>query len=257
MIKAVFFDIDGTLVHAKTKIMPPSTRDSLPLLREKGLKLFVATGRPPQSTLFLKQYFDFDAIVSFTGAYAADADGRVYHDIPFSPDVLNRFYAYAETEGLALMVETAERQMFSKMNDRIEKVARALLTASVPVGDIRAVSEPVYQIIAYLTEDEEAKIRRLFPELTTNRLNEYATDITQKGVTKRTGVLKTCERFGFSPDEAMAFGDGENDVPMLAAVGVGIAVGNACENAVRAAKDVTADIENDGIRQALVKYGVL
>lgn len=256
MIKAVFFDIDGTLVHAKTKIMPPSTRECLPLLREKGVKLFVATGRAPQSTLFLKQYFDFDAIVSFTGAYAADADGTVYHDRPFDADVLNRFYACAETEGLALMVETAERQVFTAVDDKV-RTSAAKLVPVLPVLDARAVSEPVYQIIAYLTEDEEAEIQRLFPELTTNRLNEYATDITQKGVTKRTGVLKTCERFGFSPDEAMAFGDGENDVPMLETVGLGVAIGNACENAVRAAKDTTADIESDGIRRALMKYGLL
>lgn len=256
MIKAVFFDIDGTLVHAKTKIMPPSTRACLPLLRDKGIRLFVATGRAPQSTLFLKQYFDFDAIVSFTGAYAADADGTVYHDVPFAAGEAARFCDYAGSKGIALMIETAKRQVFTAVNDRVRQVA-AKLVPVLPVLDARAISEPAYQIIAYLNEDEEAEVRRLFPELTTNRLNEYATDITQKGVTKRTGVLKTCERFGLSPDDAMAFGDGENDVPMLAAVGVGIAVGNACENAVRAAKDVTADIENDGIRRALVKYGVL
>ena len=45
MIKAVFFDIDGTLVSFKTHTIPQSTLDALALLREKGIKVFIATGR--------------------------------------------------------------------------------------------------------------------------------------------------------------------------------------------------------------------
>ena len=46
MIKAIFFDIDGTLVSFQTHTVPASTRKALQLLREKGIKVFIATGRP-------------------------------------------------------------------------------------------------------------------------------------------------------------------------------------------------------------------
>ena len=49
MIKAVFFDIDGTLVSFKTHKLPDSTVRALDLLREKGIKVFIATGRQLQS----------------------------------------------------------------------------------------------------------------------------------------------------------------------------------------------------------------
>ena len=46
MIKAVFFDIDGTLVSFKTHAIPQSTIEALAALRERGIKVFIATGRP-------------------------------------------------------------------------------------------------------------------------------------------------------------------------------------------------------------------
>ena len=46
MVKAIFFDIDGTLVSFQTHTVPESTREALRLLREKGIKVFIATGRP-------------------------------------------------------------------------------------------------------------------------------------------------------------------------------------------------------------------
>ncbi|MEG0277428.1 MAG: HAD-IIB family hydrolase, partial [Coprobacillus sp.] len=45
MIKAIFFDIDGTLVSFDTHEIPQSTFDALYQLKEKGIKLFIATGR--------------------------------------------------------------------------------------------------------------------------------------------------------------------------------------------------------------------
>ena len=46
-IKAIFFDIDGTLRSFKTKTIPENTKETLRALREKGIKLFIATGRAP------------------------------------------------------------------------------------------------------------------------------------------------------------------------------------------------------------------
>ena len=50
MTKALFFDIDGTLVSFETHRIPSSTIEALEAARAKGLKIFIATGRPPLST---------------------------------------------------------------------------------------------------------------------------------------------------------------------------------------------------------------
>ncbi len=63
MIKAIFFDIDGTLVSFKTHKIPESTIQALHTLKAKGIKLFIATGRPPYDLKFLIDEFGIYSVV--------------------------------------------------------------------------------------------------------------------------------------------------------------------------------------------------
>ena len=63
--------------------------------------------------------------------------------------------------------------------------------------------------------------------------------------------------YGIGRSRSMAFGDGGNDVAMLSAAGVGIAMGNACDEALNAADYVTATVDDDGIARALEHLGIL
>ena len=62
---------------------------------------------------------------------------------------------------------------------------------------------------------------------------------------------------GLRASEVAAFGDGGNDVAMLRAAGVGVAMGNACDEALAAADYITASVDDDGIRRALEHFGVI
>ena len=62
MVKAIFFDIDGTLVSFKNHQIPQSTFDALYKLKEKGIKLFIATGRGKDGLDVLNEYYLEDAI---------------------------------------------------------------------------------------------------------------------------------------------------------------------------------------------------
>ena len=63
--------------------------------------------------------------------------------------------------------------------------------------------------------------------------------------------------FGLEVSETMAFGDGGNDAPMLRAAGIGVAMGNGCEEALQAADYVTSSVDDDGILRALEHFGVI
>ena len=65
------------------------------------------------------------------------------------------------------------------------------------------------------------------------------------------------KHFGWTRDEAIAFGDGGNDVAMLEYAGIGVAMGNACDDAKAAADYVTTDIDKDGIAKALRHFGLV
>ena len=62
---------------------------------------------------------------------------------------------------------------------------------------------------------------------------------------------------GLTRENLMACGDGLNDHSMIAYAGVGVAMGNACDEALAAADYVTASVDDDGIRRALEHFGVI
>jgi hydroxymethylpyrimidine pyrophosphatase-like HAD family hydrolase len=74
---------------------------------------------------------------------------------------------------------------------------------------------------------------------------------------KAVGLTKLLERFGIAPDEAVAFGDGLNDMEMLSLVGMGVAMGNARDELKQVADMVTLSAEEDGVRYGLKRLGLI
>lgn len=69
MVKAIFFDIDGTLVSFNTHSIPESTQNALKQLREKGIKVFIATGRPKVLMMDAVGHLPFDGFITLNGAH--------------------------------------------------------------------------------------------------------------------------------------------------------------------------------------------
>ena len=86
MIKAVFFDIDGTLVSFKTHRVPPSTVQALERLRARGIKLFIATGRH-HADLNNLGGLAFDGYITLNGQYCYDDRGVIYQNCIRAEDI--------------------------------------------------------------------------------------------------------------------------------------------------------------------------
>ena len=82
-------------------------------------------------------------------------------------------------------------------------------------------------------------------------------DVIPAGSSKAVGIDKMLAYFGIPLADTMAFGDGGNDVSMLRHVGIGVAMGNAGDEARRAADYVTTSVDEDGILNALRHFGVI
>lgn len=79
-------------------------------------------------------------------------------------------------------------------------------------------------------------------------------EIIPRGVSKGTALEFLCRRLGISPNEVIAFGDQENDIPMLKKAGIGIAMGNAGGAVKEAADDVSLTCDEAGVAHALLQY---
>lgn len=258
MIKAIFFDIDGTLVSFNTHKIPESTSKALALVREKGIKIFIATGRHRSAINNLGNE-TFDGYVTLNGSYCENQQGEALykHRIP-SADI-NSLLNYLENkESFPCILVQESSLLMNHKNEKVEQVFGQLNFPEPPLGDLRTVpSDNVYQLIAFFEEHQEERIMQELPGCESTRWSPLFTDVVPKGGNKSVGIEKLLESFGISPQETMAFGDGGNDIGMLKYVGIGVAMGNA-ENEVKEAADYTTDaVDEDGIYNALKYFGVV
>ena len=102
MIQAVFFDIDGTLLNFKDHTAPASTIRALHRLQEKGVRIFIATGRAPfQIDLVRRQLpVAFDGFVMVNGQYCL-YQNQVVHSQPIPPEDIQGILPYLEQSGVS------------------------------------------------------------------------------------------------------------------------------------------------------------
>lgn len=256
-IKAVFFDIDGTLVSFRTHTVPMSARRAIAKLREQGIKVFIATGRLMRHTEVVKDV-EVDGYVTVNGSYCTTADGEVIFEKAFPREVVEKVWELERRYGFQSAVMTHENIFVSHIGERVRTIAD-MIAIEPEVADLRQIvaSQPVLQMCPYIDADVEAEIMPQLPECVASRWIGTFMDINLRGVDKSMGIRKVMEHYGFTLSEAMAFGDGGNDIPMVRDAGIGVAMGNACEELKAVADYITLSVDDNGVEWALRHYGLI
>ncbi len=257
MIKAVFFDIDGTLVSFRTHAVPASAAAALKELKDSGVLLFVATGRAKDG-LGVLEGIPFDGYITLNGQYCFDGEGNVVYENTIAREDLLILQAELEKRPFPCGYVLDGEKIFNFRDHRVDEVHEITKNDAHPAGDTSGIADrKVYQIMAFLDEEEEKEIVGRMPHCTSARWYHTFCDISPLGGTKVKGIDVFCERFGITREETMAVGDGGNDLPMLEHAGIAVAMGNADEQVKKAADYVTDDTDHDGIRKAFIHFGMI
>lgn len=259
MIKACFFDVDGTLLsHTHTsKRVPESTRDSLEKLRKKGIKVFVSTGRHlydlPKLPL---EGIQFDGFVTLNGQLCADEKKEIIYRRPLEEkDTRTLLELFVKREE-PLMLVAEERHYLNFINDTVRRTQQEF---SLPLPEPSLYDGvPIYMAIAFIGKEEEERFWPLLPAgCKMTRWASGGVDIISKTSGKVAGMERILSHYGIASEEIMAFGDGENDTDMLRFAGIGVAMGNAACQVKEAADYVTDHIDEDGLTKALEYFKIL
>ena len=89
MVKAIFFDIDGTLIPIGQHKMPQDTIDALKQLKKKGIKIFIATGRAMNELNIITDTISFDGYITLNGQVCLNEDYEVFYGNPIPLKDLN------------------------------------------------------------------------------------------------------------------------------------------------------------------------
>ncbi len=263
MIKAIFFDIDGTLIRMDTHDIPSSTLTALHTLKEKGIRLFIASGRPPvHIPLLCKEFreFPWDGYVLLNGQYCADENMEVFSANPISKTSLESLIPYLQQADFYCSVFEKDFSYEIRFNEDTYAYMKELGKEQEmpPVLDpIRALTHDTYQICPHIPPERDEEFLSHAPGMKSARWTPRFADMIPADGGKPEGMKKMLARHGLAMEECMAFGDGGNDMSMLEAAAIGVAMGNA-EDRVKACADYVTDrIENDGIMKALQHYSLV
>ena len=256
MIKIIFFDIDGTLIDMQKKQISPKTLEMLKMLKENGIRICLATGRSPVS-LPVFDGVEFDAYLTFNGSLCYTVEEIVFSN-PIPSEDVQKLIRNAAALGRPVSVATRDRLAANGSDaDLADYYAFAHQKLTV-AEDFDSVSrEEVYQVMLGCREADYPAILRGVDGAKIAAWWDRAVDVIPANGGKGMGIRKILDYYQFDRDEAMAFGDGNNDIEMLEAVGTGVAMENASEKLKAIADDVCGHVAQDGAYHYWKEHGLI
>lgn len=254
MIRVVFYDFDDTLYSHRLAGFPAGTRDALAQLKRRGIRQYMCTGRSVQELrTFGADQLGLDGFLTLTGALAVDPQGKVLFGRPLGPEDQPVFRQLFSQRQMPIMACQADAVFINFDSAVIRRSQQALHSAMPPVRPYRG--GDIYQFSVFSLRDEQEVLARMKQVKMANWF-EGSWDFIHAAAGKASAIRQTLKTLGFQPQEAMAFGDGENDIEMMQAAGLGIAMGNASPQVKECADYVTADCAEDGLLAALRHFGL-
>lgn len=257
-IKIAFFDIDGTLVSFASHNIPDSTRHALDRLCVNGVEIVIATGRGAEPIKEIEGV-PYSAIIGLNGSECALKDGSILyrHSIPL--EMFERVLELGKKYDFAVAAKFKEGFVVDRITPRVEEMSARIGSPCPPVRDLSALYqlEGTGQMCIFTNLETERKVMGQVPLLSSSRWCDTFADLNLRGVDKGSGVRDYLQLRGYTKDDAISFGDGGNDIPMLRNTGIGVAMGNARDELKRMADYITDDIDNNGLFNALKHFGLV
>ena len=270
MGKILFIDVDGTLVDYENNL-PESAILAIRKARENGHKVFITTGRSKAEVYDNIWDIGLDGMIGGNGSYV-EHDGQVIMHQMISKEQSKHIVDWLHEKGLEFYLES-NNGLFASENFETGAL-EALIKYSAKKGkqnigditvrdifpemifdgqlyrdDLNKVSYVLTSYQDYLDACEE------FPDLqngTWGGAGEEALfgDIGVKGITKAHAIDVLLNHLNEKPEDTMAFGDAQIDIPMFECCSYSVCMGSGREEAKAAADYITDTVANDGLYKA-------
>lgn len=259
MIKAIFFDVDGTLLSQKQGKVPISTQRALRRVRKKGIKIFIATGRHMIELSKLPvMEIPFNGYLTLNGNLILDENKKAYAGTPISADEVEVLSGIFRAKKIPFVMISADKRFINYVDDVVVETQASTHGTIPDIGNVSDYDgEKIYQCIAFVQDRERKVLDEILDECSITSWNPTGIDIVARGSGKAAGIAQFIQEHGLNRSEIMAFGDGENDIEMLKFAGVGVAMGNASDEVKAAADYVTESVDDNGIENALKHFGLI
>ncbi len=261
-IGLVALDLDGTLI-GEDLVLRPRVREAIAAARAAGVAVTIVTGRMFAATRSFARALGIDGpIVCYQGAAVFDAgSGAVLRQVNVRQDVTREVLDWAHAHGVHAQCYGGDALYVEAINTFSKRYTDLARVEPVVVPSLRdAFAErPTIKIVLVDEADRAAQHLAALHVLLGDRA--YLTrshadfvEILDPGVNKGEALAFVAQRYGVSLDATLAVGDAWNDVPLLDAAAVGVAMGSGPPELLARADHVVADVAHDGVAEAIERY---
>ncbi|WP_242921028.1 Cof-type HAD-IIB family hydrolase [Pontibacter liquoris] len=270
-LRAICTDIDGTLLNSDRQLSPRT----LATFRQLGpaVPVILASSRMPAAMRHLQQELGIlhQPLICFNGGYVI-----YYEDGKSDPIQLDSVQVpvgvcqeiVALTHGTDIHVSLYERDNWYAPQDdewtekeaRVTKVTPEITPLAPILATWHQAGIGAHKLMCMGPADQIETLQQQLNNSFANQVHAYRSkdtylELAPRAISKATALeLLLKARFGIGMHEVIAFGDNYNDIAMLQAAGMGIAVGNARDEVKAVANAITADSKEDGVALAIEKY---
>lgn len=256
MIKIAFFDIDGTLLKLGNKQPTENTITALKRLQENGILICMATGRSYPAI----PHFDgvnFDILLTFNGSYVANNSDVIFNS-PFDEHDKNIVINNLKNMNRAIAISNIQTIVTNGTDEDLEKYfefgGEKLIISE---GFNELCKGDIYQIMCSCKEEEYEQILKETNNTKIAAWWDRAADIIPADCGKGRAIKTVLNFYGFNKDEAIAFGDGQNDIEMLEAVGTAVVMANAKDEVKQHADFICRSVDEDGVYHYCLEHRLI
>ena len=265
-VKIVFSDIDGTFLNSEHKVLP-KTAAAVKSLLARDIPFVLVSARMPEAIYPITDGIGIKIpVISYSGALVVTDKGEEIFDRRIKPaDTIAVINAIEERFPMATMNYYAGRHWYVKdTDDKRVRLEMSITSAKAENADFDTLlqngihpNKILVMTNATVCERMERELGGFFAELNVVRSSPTLLEIMDKSVNKADGIKVLLRHYNLTSDQALAFGDNYNDLEMLRYVKTGVAMANAPEDVKKAATEVTADNDSEGIFAYLDKSNLL
>ena len=266
--RIILSDIDGTFLR-HDKSVPELHVKAVKKILARGIKFALVSARMPEAIYPITDGIGLPRIpvISYSGALVLTETEEILHDKKMPAGDTEKILAEMNRwQDIAVNFYTG-RKWYVRAEDRQNRYVEyeiKVTQAAVEIADfaelLRAGTLPNKILVMCeppTCEEMERELGALFPNLNVVRSAPHLLEVMDKSISKAVGIEILLKHYGFTVDEAIAFGDNYNDIEMLEYVPQSVAMGNAPEKIKQIARAVTDTNENAGIYTYLKKAGVI
>lgn len=259
-IRLLACDMDGTLFR-QDLVISERVQQAIAAAQRAGVIVALATGRMPAAArAFVEMLRLSGPQIYSNGALVQTSEGEILHHRPVDPAVAPRLVAYGRERGLHANAYVGDDVYVERMSPEAEFTRQLNRLNPRLVPDLAAfvACGPTKMVFVRLPEAGPTlvgEVQSAFAGeiLAFSSVKQYV-EIIHPDADKGKALLALAERLGIPIGQVAAIGDGDNDLTLLGAAGLPLAMGNATPRLKAIARHVVGTVEEGGVAEAIEKF---